>query len=129
MQGDPARAAVFAFIAEHTRPGDPIYVGVLDHRFIFVNEMDLYFLSERTGSTRYMQFDPNIVNREDVQRTMVAELERVQPKVAILSFRFGRSDEPNQSRNMGSQLLDDYLRQRYEIVGRSGAYMLALRRP
>src|SRR5262245_31432712 len=52
------RHAVLAFLAENGRPGDPLFVGSVDHRFIFVNEMDLYFLADRVGSTRYMQFDP-----------------------------------------------------------------------
>lgn len=67
------RHAVLAFLAENGRPGDPLFVGSVDHRFIFVNEMDLYFLADRVGSTRYMQFDPNVINREDVQREMIGE--------------------------------------------------------
>lgn len=49
-------------------------MGLSDHRRIYVGEMDLYYLADRPGATRVMQFDPNMVNREDVQRQMAAEI-------------------------------------------------------
>jgi len=125
---EAAREAVLAFVAEHTAPGDPIYVGLQDHSRVFVNEMDIYYLTERTGATRIMQFDPNVVNREDVQRTMAAEIESARPEVAILSTRYSDRVEPNESRNPGSSFLDEHLRSSYEIAERAGPYLLLLRR-
>ncbi|MEQ1855168.1 MAG: hypothetical protein ABL963_01795, partial [Longimicrobiales bacterium] len=109
-------------------PGEPIFVGVADHSRIFVSEMDLYFFAERPGATRIMQFDPNMVNREDVQREMVAELEAGQTRVAILSSRYPVMDEPNESARAGSSFLDDYLRADFVVVERAGPYQLLRRR-
>jgi hypothetical protein len=121
------RQRVLSFIAKHTGRGDPIYVGLTDHRWALTNDMDLYFLSDRVGATRYMQFDPNLQNREAVQRQMIEELERSQPKVAILA-RGKQSKERNESRIAGSRLLDRYLRSRYQEAGKAGAFVMMRRR-
>ena len=104
------RRELLRLIAELTNPGEPIFVGTIDHRYILVNEMDLYFLSNRPGATRYMQFDPNIINRRDVQERMVEELERNRTRVVVLSRRFPRSAEPNESARAGAGLLNRYFR-------------------
>jgi hypothetical protein len=119
---------VLSFIAANSAPGEAIYVGLADHSRVFVNEIDLYFLAERPGATRIMQFDPNVVNREDVQREMAAEIEASGVRVAILSSRFADRVEPNESSNRGSGYLDDYLRSRFEVAERAGPYQLLLRR-
>ena len=122
------RRAVLAIVHAETRPGEPIYVGPNDHRWIMANEMDLYFFADRPGSTRYMQLDPNIVTRADVQREMIDEMERDQLKVAILSSRGARSFEPNESRIMGSSVLDEYLAQRFRVELRTGPYTVLVRK-
>ena len=125
--GEP-RQKVFSFIEEHTRPGDPIYVGYTNHRRVHLSEVDIYFLSNRTWATRYTQFEPNVTNREDAQRQMIADLERTRPRVAILATRGNMSNEPNDSRKAGSPLLDEYIEAHYETVGQAGNYVFALRK-
>jgi hypothetical protein len=122
-----ARREVLAFIDEHTQPGDPIYVGLWDHRWSANSEMDLYFLADRVGATRYMQFDPNLVNRAEVQEQMVRELDASRPKVAVLSLP-DSGIEPNESARPGAALLDAYLQANYERVKQAERYQLLLRR-
>jgi hypothetical protein len=126
---DDTRQQVVAFVQENTEPGAPIYVGLSDHQWTHSNDMDLYFLSDRVGATRYMQFDPNLTNREDVQERMIADLERTRPRVAILSTAPQRRDEPNESQNAGASLLDDYLYRHYDQERSAGHFVLALRKP
>lgn len=128
VESELARAEALAFVAANTVPGDPIFVGLTDHRRVFVDEMDLYFLTDRPGATRIMQFDPNVVNREDVQRRMAAEIEAKGTKVAILSTRFTNFFEPNESGKIGSSYLDEYLRAHFEVTKVAGPYQLMLRR-
>jgi hypothetical protein len=125
----PVQAEALTFIYQHTQPGDPIYVGFTDHRWIFINDVNLYFLADRVGATRYMQFDPNVVNRDEVQRQMIVELERTRPRVAILSKISQRRNERNQSSNMGASFLDQYLGAHYQTMAESSRYVLALRKP
>lgn len=128
LPAHPERAMVLTFIEAHGRAGDPLYVGFTDHRWISVNEMDLYFASDRVGATRYMQFEPNLVNRQDVQLQMIAELERSRPRVAVLSKRSQRMGEPNASATMGASLLDEYLRSQYPIALELLEYRIGLRK-
>jgi hypothetical protein len=124
-----SRLAVLQFIAENTRsPQDPIYVGLLDHSFIFVNEVDLYFFADRVGATRYMQFDPNVVNRLDVQQRMAEEIRTSGTRVVILSGLPGRSFEPNESANQGANYLDQYLREHFQAVRVVPPYVMMLRK-
>jgi hypothetical protein len=123
------QAEALTFIYRHTQPGDLIYVGFTDHRWIFINDVNLYFLADRVGATRYMQFDPNVVNRQEVQRQMIAELEQTRPRVVILSKVSQRRNERNESSNMGASFLDQYLGAHYQTMAESSRYVLALRKP
>jgi hypothetical protein len=124
-----ARREVLSFVEKNTRPGEPIFVGSVDHRYIFISEMDLYFLADRPGSTRYMHFDPNTVNRADVQKEMIAELERSQLRVAVLSSRDARKEEPNESARMGASLLDEHLKAHFDVALRRDPYVVLSRKP
>lgn len=122
-----ARRAVLAFLDARSRPGDPVFVGCADHRHPILSEMELYFLADRTGATRYMQFEPGIVGRQDVQEAMVRELEEVRPGAAILS-RTTLPAEPKRVGPAGATLLDEYLATRYRRVATAGPYLLLERR-
>lgn len=122
-----ARREVFAFLDARGRPGDPVYVGCVDHRFPILSEMELYYLADRTGATRYMQFDPGLVGRRDVQEEMVRELEEVRPTAAVLSTTTLLA-ESKRAAPPGATLLDDYLASRYRRVGTAGPYVLLERR-
>jgi hypothetical protein len=125
---DAAHQRIVSFVQKYTGPDDPIYVGLTDHRHTYDNDMSVYFLADRVGATRYMQFDPGLANREDVQRAMIAELEQRQPKVAILGSP-NKREEQNDSRTEGSRVLDRYLRSHYETKRQAGKFMLMLRKP
>ena len=122
------RAQVVEFIQKQTRPDEPIYVGMMDHSSIVVNELDLYFVANRLGSTRYMQFDPNVVNREDVQRAMIEQLERAPTRVAVLSVKGNFGNEPNDSSKRGSPLLTQYFQDNFELALRVGPYAVLMRK-
>ncbi|HSP81512.1 MAG TPA: hypothetical protein VLQ93_23540, partial [Myxococcaceae bacterium] len=124
-----SRREVLSFIEQNSRPDEPIYVGLTDHRFIFINEMELYFLSGRIGATRYMQFDPNVINRLDVQQRMAEELEAAGVRVAVLSGLVSGWVEPNDTRKEGADFLDKYLKEHFEVVREVPPYVLMLRRP
>jgi hypothetical protein len=122
---DQARA--IAWVARHTRPDEPIYVGLADHRRMVSNEVDFYYFAGRPGSTRYLQFDPGLVTREEVQREMIAELEAKRTRLAVLVQCCWR-EEPNQSQRLGAGALDRYLRRHFEPAKHFGRYLVAVRR-
>ncbi len=122
-----ARRVVLEFLDRYGRSGDPLFVGSVDHRFPLGSEMDLYFLADRTGATRYMQFDPGLVGRREVQEQMIRDLDRTRPAAAVLSWQWSGSEE-NESSKPGAIVLDEYLRLHYRAVGTAGPYLLLLRR-
>jgi hypothetical protein len=122
-----SRSEVLALVERMTRPGEAIFIGAAQHRQVYVNEMDLYFLADRPGATRYMQFDPNVTNREDVQREMIGQLEKQRVQIAILSSRYASSGEINDSQELGSDLLDQYLRAHFSVRQGSGPYTVLVR--
>lgn len=124
-----SRRAALAFVEEHTRPEEPIFVGLTDHRFIFVNEVELYFLLGRQGGTRHQQFDPNVTNRLEIQQEIARDLDASGVRVVVLSEVFVRfQHEPNDSRKQGADFLDRYLKENFEVMQQGPPYWLLLRR-
>jgi len=122
------RREVLAFIAEYSQPGEPIFVGNSQHRRANFNDLTLYYLAERPGATRYLQFDPGQVTREEIQREMIAQLEASRPRVAVL-LEGGYNPEPNRSSIEGASLLDEYIQSHYGQVATAGVYRMLLRKP
>jgi hypothetical protein len=120
--------AVTQFLQKNTTPDERIFVGLNDHRRTLMSHLVLYFLVGRRGGTRYMQFDPNLTTREDVQATMIQELQSRRVNWVVLYTGFTRI-EPNESSRLGSALLDEHLRERFEPVARFGPFEVRRRAP
>ena len=121
-----SREQVLTLLAQQTRPGEGIFVGNDQHRLVTWNDVSLYYLADRPGVTRYLQFDPNIVTRAEVQQQMVRDLDRKQVRIAVL-YQGGYRAERNQSVRLGSDLLDEYLRTHYEVLAQTGRYTVLRR--
>jgi hypothetical protein len=121
------RRRLRAFLATVAAAGEPIFAGNSDHALLAVNEVDLFFVIDHPSATRYLQFDPGIVTREEVQREMVADLEKKKTRIAILSVNHRWTEPCNESSKRGSTFLDDYLRANYHVVRTIGPYEVRLR--
>jgi hypothetical protein len=121
------RRQLIAFVQAHTRPGEPIYHGYRQHQRLLINEVDLYYYLDRPGATRYLQFDPNVINRADVQQHMIEELEQKKVRLLVLAVEGGVWFEPNESRRVGADVLDKWLRANFTPVARFGNYEVDLR--
>ena len=123
----PGHSEALKFVAENSLPDERIFVGTFEHRRVFMNAADLYFLSNRRGATRYMQFDSGLVSRREVQEEIISQMEQRRTRVVVLSQCCPISGEPNASTAEGSDLLDRYLATRFRLVNRIGVYRLLLR--
>ncbi len=121
-----AREEVLDYVRDHSRPDEAIFVGTRTHDVVFVNEVELYFLAERRGATRWMQFDPNLTNRLDVQQEIAADLDRARAPLVVLCDCCYR-DEGSGNGNPGAHWLDEYLALKYAPALETGPY-LVLRR-
>jgi hypothetical protein len=122
------RRQLVEYVRAHTHPGEPIYNGYRQHQRLLVDEVDLYYFLDRPGATRYMQFDPNVINRADVQQQMIAEIERNKVRLAVLLVDGGVWFEPNESQRVGADVLDKWLRANFVPVARFGNYEVDLRK-
>ncbi len=127
LPADADRLAALAFVERHTRPGEPIYVGRTSHSLLLIDEVDFYFFAARAGSTRYLQFDPGTVTRDDVQAQMIRELEERGTRLLVLS-ECCWWPEPNASRVSGSTRLDEYIARHFGAVAEFGRYRILWRR-
>ena len=114
-------------LAATIEPREPVFAGNRNHALLAVNEVDLFFVIGHPSATRYLQYDPGIVTREDVQREMVADLERKKTRVAILSNNLEWTEAFNDSSKRGSSFLDDYLKTHYHEVTTIGPYQVRMR--
>jgi len=117
-----ARRQVAALVSRNSAPRDPIYVGPSRHDRVDGVEMDLYFLLDRSGGTRYMQVDPNLTTRADVQQEMIADLETRKVCLAVLSDRL--TVGPQRHVLPGSRLLDQYFAENFQPIGGQPPYVV-----
>jgi hypothetical protein len=122
-----ARQRLFPWLDAHTDRNAPVYFGARGHHQVHINEVDLYFLSDRKPGTRYTQFDPNLVTRGAVQREMITQLEKNCVKTIVLSVPLNLNDpirwiDP-------SNALDEYIAEHYRQVETFPPYTIHQRRP
>jgi hypothetical protein len=111
------RLRTIEFLAEHTRPGQPIYVGLARHDRIFANDEFTYFATQRLPATKWSHLDPDLQTRYDIQTEMVHELDVQRPQYVVLDAEFEQLQEPNDSsKSSGVTLLDDYIHSKYQPV-------------
>lgn len=116
------RIETIEFIDSHTRPNQPLFVGLAKHDTIIGNDNLIYFAAQRLPATRWSEFDPDLQNREDIQNQMVYELETGAPPYVVLDSEFESLHEPNDSSiSSGVTVLDEYLHSRYRHVETFGA--------
>jgi hypothetical protein len=116
------QSGTLAFIRQNSQPGEGIFVGNEQHQRAGANDLSLYYLSDRPGVTRYLQFDSNIITRLDVQQQIVDDLETKRVRIAVL-LRGEDNVGPNERRIIGARWLDDYLKTNFETVGGDNHYL------
>jgi len=122
---DSSQLMVAQTLRNMTEPGDMVYIGLSRHDKVFANDAMLYFLAKVNSPTRYQELHPGLVNTLPVQQEMVADLERHQPKIIVLTNMFEGVNEPNDSSlNSGVKLLDTYLREHYKLSNAIGSYRI-----
>jgi len=114
---DDGRIRTIEFIDGHTRPEQPIFVGLNRHDKSYANDNLIYFGSQRLPATKWSHFDPGLQNSNSVQQDMVRELNETSPPYIVLDSEFESMNEPNDSsKSSGNTLLDDFIRKKYRYV-------------
>jgi hypothetical protein len=115
------RALAWNFLEDNTSPTDTILSALHRHDKIFINDIAIYFMTQRRPATKWHQFDPGVQNTERIQRLMISDLAVSRPKFILRDATWNKMDEPNDSaRSTGVVLLDDYIKSNYEVRQRFG---------
>ena len=126
---DEHRAEVLAYLQRHAKAGDLLYVGTGRHDKLFVNNVELYFLSGLAAATKWHDLHPGVQTTRALQSAMIAEMNLHPPAFVVLNSEWDDRAEPNLSRvSSGVTLLDDYLRERFVVELRAGSFTVSVPR-
>jgi hypothetical protein len=130
------QAATFAplirFVRKNTAEDERIYVGVHRHDAVVVSHFMLYPILGRLGCSRYDELHPAIADRQSAQAEIIASLKEHQVRCIVL-WKIGwpdaRLDQIKERRaealpGTGATLLDEYLADHYQQIGKFGEYRL-----
>ena len=127
--------AMVRVVRARTTPDDSVFVGCHRHDVVIVNPTLTYLLIDRPIPTRYHELHPAIADTDEVQREIIAELEKSSVRLAVLWRRFEDDglDRVQRSRQAalprtGATRLDDYLRRNFEKIESVGRYEIWQRR-
>ncbi|MGH8983474.1 MAG: hypothetical protein ACRDY6_06305 [Acidimicrobiia bacterium] len=103
--------------ARISEPGDRLFVGPTDMRKTPYSDAHLYYLlPELTPATYYIEMDPGIANRDD---SGLAD-DLASADIAILSSVWNGWEEPNDSRDFGSDEPNRVLQEQFCLVDTYG---------
>jgi len=130
-----AYARIRAFTDERVATDEPVYLGVARHDAIVINNPRFLWGLDRPCATRYHELHPGVTDREDVQREMIADLERKRVRCAVIwRFRWQPEllDQIVARRQAvlpecGATLLDEYLAREFDTVLEVGEYAVLWR--
>lgn len=112
------RVEAAKYILKSTSDNDYIFCGTTRHDKVFVNDVALYFIANRTPATKWYHYDPGLQTMLDIQERMIKDLEKNKPKVVVLEATWDNVAEPNRSAvSSGVLALDYYLAAKYRCVG------------
>jgi hypothetical protein len=121
----PEMMQTVLYVEERTAPGDTVFSGLSRHDRIFVNDILLYFATNRRSATKWHELVPGLQTKVPVQEEMVRELQVARPKLIVLTSKWENYQEQNDSvLSSGVTILDDYLRHAYEPVASFGPYTI-----
>ncbi len=114
--------SVLRYLDVHAAGNGKIFVGNMYHDKILLNDVMIYYLSEKGSATKYHELHPGIATTEKVQREIIGELKSNNVKFIVL-VKMDEAAEPNASSiSSGINLLDGFIRSNYNEVEVFGDY-------
>jgi hypothetical protein len=105
---DPIAATVHRFAG----PGEPIFVALQNNQGHFANAPALYWILDRPPASRFIEFDPCLTDRNDIQQEMIRDLRKT--NVVVQSTFF-----PGKPFQAAPSVLDHYLASEFVVVSES----------
>jgi len=121
---DPEEIAALKFLRERTDQSTSLFVGVEDHSAVYNNNLRTYWLADRPIAVHTFQLEERIATLENVQREIVADLQRNKDAWVILKCM---PSDGTKSSVIGSKLLDNYIAADFRTIARFGCYRILTR--
>jgi hypothetical protein len=127
---EPYREAAVRYVKSNSSEQDHLFVGLLRHDKMVLNDVSAYFMTRRMPATKWHQFDPGLQTSALIQAEIIRELENSKPPLVWVESSFDWIVEPNESAlSSGITLLDDYLRRTYVPAATFGSIQIRKRKP
>jgi hypothetical protein len=127
---NPDQVRAIRLVRLSTGANEPIFVGLSRHDRIFMNDVIFYFLADRPAATRNVLLQPGVATGAPGQEEIVRRLGAPDLRYAVL-YDLGDDVLARYTPDLppGSTILDRFLREAFEPVGRFGAYAVWRKRP
>jgi hypothetical protein len=114
---------VVRYIQRNVSEDEKIFIGNARHDRIRINDIMLYFLSNRHSATKYHELHPGLATLSTVQRKIINDIEMQQVRYIIL--RNDNLEEPNESsKSSGVKSLDNFIQDKFILVQEFGDYTI-----
>jgi len=111
-----------AFLKDHTKSGERIYVGNTAHwKDDFGGSVILYTLCHRMPSTKYYEIHPGFITQKNIQEEMKNSLQVKNVRYLVLQDIDATIAE-NIRIDDSALILDDYIKRAYTLVKKYGKY-------
>lgn len=101
-----------------------IFSGLTRHDYIYINDVLLYFLTEKQPPTKYYELHPGVATTLEVQKEIASELGEA--KVEYIILFANEIFEPQKYE--GSKFLDEYIQNNYQMIKTFGKYSVFQRK-
>jgi hypothetical protein len=115
------------YVRARTSPSTPIFVGNGDHSKLYLNDLRMYWLSERPIGVKMFQLEATVATEAPVQRGIIDDLERNQVMWIVLDDALDGDGFWPPAEYEGSRLLDDYIADHFAEEARFGHYIVLRR--
>lgn len=117
------------YIRNNIPTDEMIYSGVTDHSRFLLNDVMLYYLSDRKSGTFYHELHPGVTTKQNIQLKILNDLNNNNVNYLILK----ETVNPRQNKEIlniksGSDYLDRYISREFETDKTFGEYTIKMRR-
>lgn len=122
---DAALRAAAALVRSQTATDEPIFVGEFRNEHTLLNPLIGYYLADRPPGVHDTMYNPGVTNTDAAQTQMVTDLRTNRVRFLILDVPLADCFEPaNDSRLVGSTILDKAIAKDYMVVADFGAVVI-----
>ncbi len=117
------------FVRRHTKPGEPIFVGVARRHPIPQNDTSFYFLADRPPATRNHELLAGAATPAATQEEMIARLRRPELRYIVLYAGFDNPMKPESTgEGSGAAVFDAFVREAFRPAAQFGLYTVLEKR-